>query len=315
MLHAHRQRFLKKTLLILAALPLFPALGIGGEREETHLKETMIPLTRELLLRIDQTNDLPSTTNEVGSYKIEWFDDGWLANLQLTNDWNFRFMAGTRETNVSILHAPGAIEAAVLNQTLIPLAGEFLRQIGLTNNLPRATNQMQKYSVSYLNYRPGYLADLTLTNGCHLSFESGTNGTEVWAFQRPIRTYYALDSAQKEKIQAVKALLLQNKLNNERAVALAKKYFAALGHREGDFHPLDFYLGGIVQDDWSGGEDGRGGWLPYYRITWYRKDVTAKELDDNDSAAKLKTIIIEVSGIDSSLISYEKDQLPIGSDF
>jgi hypothetical protein len=36
----------------------------------------MIPLTRELLLRIDQTNDLPSTTNEVGSYKIEWFDDG-----------------------------------------------------------------------------------------------------------------------------------------------------------------------------------------------------------------------------------------------
>ena len=307
---------MKSLIFAIVVFPLFPVLGFGGEREETHLKETMIPLTRELLLRIDQTNDLPSTTNEVGSYKIEWFDDGWLANLQLTNDWNFRFMAGTRETNVSILHAPGAIEAAVFNQTLIPLAGEFLRQIGLTNNLPRTTNQMQKYSVSYLNYRPGYLVDLTLTNGCNLGFNSGTNGTEVWAFQRPIRTYYGFgDDTPKAKIDAVKALLLQNKLNEEKAVALAKKYFKLLGHREEDFHSLDFYPGEIVQDDWSGGEDGRGGWLPYYRITWYRKDVTAKELDDNDSAAKLKTIIIEVSGIDSSLISYSKGLFPIGSDF
>ena len=307
---------MKSAILILVTLPLFPVLGFGGEKEEAQLKETMIPLTRNLLLRIEQTNDLPETTNAVENYKIEYYDDGWLANLQLTNGWGFRFMAAQQETNISILHAPSEIEVAVLNQTLMPLGKTFLQRIGQTNVLPWTTNQVQKYKVSYLNYRPGYLADLMLTNGDNLSFDSNTNGTEIWAFQRPIRTYYGFGAdTPKAKIEAVKALLLQNKLDKAKAVALAKKYFKLLGNREDDFHPLDFYASEIVQDYWSGGEDGRGGMLPYYRVTWYRKDVTTKELDDNDSSAKLKTIIVEVSGVDLGLISYEKDLFPIGSGF
>ena len=67
---------MKSAIFILAALLLFPVLGMGGEREEADLKETMIPLTRNLLVRIDQTNDLPETTNAVENYKIEYYDDG-----------------------------------------------------------------------------------------------------------------------------------------------------------------------------------------------------------------------------------------------
>ena len=306
---------MKSLIFAIVVLLLFPVFGFGGEKEEAQLKETMIPLTRNLLVRIDQTNDLPSTTNEVGSYKIKYYEDGWLADLQLTNGWSFRFMAAQQETNISILHAPSEIEAAPLKKTLIPLAREFLQRIGQTNVLPWTTNQVQKYSVSYLNYRPGYLADLMLTNGDNLSFDSNTNGTEIWSFQRPIRTYYGFgDDTPKAKIDAVKALLLQNKLNEEKAVALAKKYFKLLGHREEDFHSLDFYPGGIVQDDWSGGEDGRGGWLPYYRITWYRKDVDVANLAKSGNT-DYKAVIVEVSGIDSSLISYHKYFMPIGSDF
>ena len=314
---ADLERLMKNIILILAALLLFPALVFGGEKEEADLKETMIPLARELLLRIGQTNDLPSTTNQVISYTVDYFDapPGWSANLQLTNGWVFRFVAEKGDTNVSAFHLPGEKEEAYLKEEMIPLAQEFLLRIGQTNGLPSATNQVQKYSVNYFSDRPGCLADMTLTNGCGFSFHTETNKTEVWSFQRPIKTYYSLAGAPKAKIEAVKALLLQNKLNEEKAVALAKKYFELLGHREEDFHPLDFYPGEILQDYWSGGDDGHGGKLPYYQITWYRKDVRRQELDDHDSNAMLKIVIITVSGIDSSLISYEKDQLPIGSDF
>ncbi|HZL14095.1 MAG TPA: hypothetical protein VFC85_08110 [Verrucomicrobiae bacterium] len=64
---------------------LFPALAFGGEKEEAYLKQTMIPQARKLLLRIDQTNDLPSTTNDVQSYKVDYYDDGLSAELRLTN--------------------------------------------------------------------------------------------------------------------------------------------------------------------------------------------------------------------------------------
>jgi hypothetical protein len=214
-----------------------------------------------------------------------------------------------------VLGLAGEKEDAYLEKTMIPLAREFLQRIGQTNDLPSATNQVQRYRVNYFVDRPGCLADMRLTNGCGFSFHTESNITEVWSFQRPIKTYFVLENAPKEKIEAVKGLLLQNKLDEERAAALAKKYFKLLGHKEENFHPLDFYPGEILQDYWSGGDDGRGGKLPYYQITWYRKDVRRQQLDDHDSIAMLKIVVIKVSGIDSNLIAYEKDQLPIGSDF
>jgi hypothetical protein len=309
---------MKSLILTIVVFFLFRMLGFGGEREEAQLKGIMIPLTRALLLRIDQTNDLPSTTNEVKSCKIQWFDDGWLANLQMTNGWSFRFLADTRETNVSVIHAPTEIEAAPFKGTLIPLAREFLQRIGQTNDLPWTTNQVQKYRVSYFDDRPGYTADMLLTNGCGFSFYAESNKAEVNDFRRPIKTYLELNNPPKEKIGALRALNLQNKLNKQSAVALAIKYFKLLGHKEGDFHPLDFYPPEITQGYWVSAPESPPAnerRLPYYEVTWYRKDVRRHELDDHESKAMLKTVTIEVSGIDLGLISYHKGLMPIGSDF
>jgi hypothetical protein len=238
---ADLEQLMKNKIFILAALLLFPTLVLGGEKEEAYLKEKMIPLAQEFLQRIGQTNDLPSATNQVKIYRVNYFDD-----------------------------------------------------------------------------RPGCMADMRLTNGCVFSFHTETNKTEVWSFHRNIKTYYELDNPPKEKVEALKALNLQNKLNKESAAALAIKYFKFIGHKEQDFHPLDFYPPEITQGYWVSSPESPPAnerRLPYYEITWYRKDVTLKELNDNDSNAKLKTVIIEVSGIDSGLISYFKGSLPIGSDF
>jgi len=214
-----------------------------------------------------------------------------------------------------VLVIGGEKEDTYLKEKMIPLAQEFLQRIGQTNNFPLGTNQVKSYKVGYFNDRPGCTAEMRLTNGCAFGFYTEKEKTEIDWFQRPIKTYYNLVNAPKAKIDAVKALSLQNKLNKDSAAILATKYFKLLGHKEENFHSLDFYPPEVLQCYWSGGEDDYGGRLPYYEITWYLKDVTAKELDDNDSRAKLKTVVIEVSGIDSSLISYSKGLLPIGSDF
>ena len=219
-----------KTLFLILVVASFPALCKGGERGEQYLTETMIPLAQTFLSRITQTNAPPLETNQVKSFKVDFFDD-----------------------------------------------------------------------------RPGCTAAMRLTNGCVFRTYSENGKSEVNGFHRPIKTYYALENAPKEKVVAVNALNLQNKLNKDSALILAQKYFRLLGHHEDNFHAPE-----ILQCYWSGEV---GGKLPYYEITWYRKDVTAKELADNDSRAKLKTVVIEISGIDSSLISYSKGLLPINSDF
>jgi hypothetical protein len=202
-----------------------------------------------------------------------------------------------------VLMMAGEKEEAYLKETMIPLARDFLQRTGQTNNLPLGTNQIKNYKLDYFDDRPGCLADLRLTNGTRFSFHTETNQTEVWAFNRPVKTYYALESAPKEKIEAVKALNLQNKLNKESALVLAKKYFKLAGRKEENFHPPK-----LVQCYWSGEQGGR---LPYYEITWDRKDVDLSE----DGSSGSKSVIIEVSGIDSSLISYMKGGMPVGSDF
>jgi len=112
------------------------------------------------------------------------------------------------------------------------------------------------------------------------------------------------------KIDAIKALNLRNKLNNTNALELAKKFFKLQGHKEENFHPAEF-----GQSSWSGGDDDRGGKLPYYEIRWYRKDVAEADIESGKAKEILKSVRIEVSGIDSHLISYSKGMLPIGSDF
>ncbi|HZT23132.1 MAG TPA: hypothetical protein VFB55_09515 [Verrucomicrobiae bacterium] len=212
----------------------------------------------------------------------------------------------------------GEKEEAYLKAIMIPLAQEFLQRIGETNGLPFTTNQVQKYRVSYFGDRPGCTADMRLTNGLVFSFYTESNKSEVCSFHRNIRTYFELNNPPKEKIDALKALNLQNKLNKKTAAALAAKYFKSLGHKKENFHSLDFYPPEVTQGYWVSTPESLPAnerRLPYYEVTWYRKDVTSKELEDNDSAAKLKTVIIEVSGIDLSLISYSRGLLPIGSDF
>lgn len=308
---------MKQLKFILVALLLFPALTFGGEKEEMYLKQFMIPRARELLLRIHQTNDLPTTTNQVQSYKVDYYDDGWLANMQLTNGWIIKFFTDKRETNDSVSHVPGKLEVAYLKETMIPLAREFLQRIGQTNGLPWATNQVKIYRVSYFSDRPGCMTDMRLTNGLVFSFHTETNKTEVWSFKNAnIKTYYSLDNPPKEKIKALQALNLRNKLNNKSAEALAKKYFKLLGHKEENFHPLDFSPSDIAQGYWVSAPEmppANERLLPYYGFTWYRKDVKLEEIN----TGSISEVTIEVSGIDLGLVSYSKFgiEMPIGSDF
>src|SRR5665213_355856 len=292
---------MKNTIFILVTLLFFPVLVLGGEKEEMYLQQIMIPQARELLLRIAQTNDLPFTTNQVQSYQVDYYDDGLLAKMQLTNGWVFRFLTDQRETNVSALHLPGGKEAAYFKETMIPLTREFLQRIGQTNDLPSATNQVKNYKVDYFNDRPGCTSNLRLTNGCAFGFHTEREKTEIDWFQRPIKTYYSLAGAPKAKIDAVKALNLQNKLNINTALTLAKKYFKLLGHKEENFHPPE-----LLQSYWSGEESGR---LPYYEVSWYRKDVNMADRDKG--IPTLPEVSMTVSGIDSSLIYYSRLYLPI----
>jgi hypothetical protein len=312
------EQLMKIFIFIWAACLFFPALVLGGEKEQAYLKEKMIPRARELLLRIGQTNDLPSTTNDVQSYKVNFAEDGWLADMQLTNGWVIRFFTDQKETNDIASHLSGKLEETCLKEKMIPLAREFLQRIGHTNDLPSTTNQVQKFRFTWFSDRPGWIADMRLTNGLVFSFHTETNKSEVDSYKNTnVKTYYELDNPPKEKIEAFKAMNLQNKLNKDSAAKLAVKYFKMLGHKEENFHPLDFYPSDEPQGYWISATDipANERRLPYYGITWYRNDVKREDLENGDSQAQLKSVTIEVSGIDLKLVSYSKGMLPIGSDF
>ena len=202
----------------------------------------------------------------------------------------------------------GEKEATYLKEKMIPLAQEFLQRVGMTNDLPLKTNQVLRYKVDYFSDgRSGCMADMRLTNMFSFSLITERSRTEVWAFHQHVKTYYALEDAPKEKIAAVKALNLRNKLNETNALELGKKYFKLQGHEEKNFHSPT-----IHQCYWVGKGDVWGA-LPYYEIEWYRKDVN---LADRDKGIQtLPEVSMTVSGVDSSLIYYLKSNLPIGSDF
>jgi len=202
----------------------------------------------------------------------------------------------------------GEKEEAYLKEKMIPLAQDFLQRIGQTNSLPLGTNQVRNYKVDYFDDRPGCQANMRLTNDYVFRFLTEKDKSEVRGFQRLIKTYYNLVDVPKAKIEAVKALNLQNKLNKASALVLAKKYLKQLGHKEENFYPPE-----IGQCYWSGGEDGRGGILPYYEVSWYRKDVNLADVDKG--ITNLPQVLVTVSGIDSSLIYYSRLYLPFDGDF
>ncbi|MFM2082253.1 MAG: hypothetical protein RL380_944 [Verrucomicrobiota bacterium] len=201
----------------------------------------------------------------------------------------------------------GEKEAAYLHEKMMPLTQDFFRRIDLTNGLPLTTNSVQKYKVDYFDDRPGCMADLSLTNNRTISFLTEQEQTCVWAFRQHIRTYYALDDAPKEKLEAVKALNLKNKLNNQTALELARTYFKQLGHQENNFNPPAFH-----QSYWVGKGDVWGN-LPYYEAIWYRKDVTNRAT--SGLSHSFPQVLVTVSGVDKSLIYYARFNLPINRDF
>ena len=222
---------MKAAIIALISLILFPALGLGGEKEELFFKEKMIPLAQEFIKR----NDLPTAdfgTNNIKKWQVQFFTDG----------------------------------------------------------------------------RQGCTANLKLKTGYFFDFYSNEPYTEISFFHdENTKTYYVLDSAPIEKIEAVRTLILKNKLNEKTALELAKKFFKLQGHKEEDFHPPEF-----LQSYWVGKDD-LWGKLPYYEVKWYRKDV--QMTDVHAGIATLPYVRIEVSGIDSHVISYSKGFMPVGSDF
>ena len=199
-----------------------------------------------------------------------------------------------------------------LLQTMLPLAQNFCVKVGATNFTRINTNQIKRYRREDFYERSGCLTELYLTNKYHFSSYTEKEKSEICSFyQNQQKTYISLDDAPVGKIKAVQALLKQNKLNEKKALTLARKYFNALGHDEKNFRPPI-----IQQGYWVSGNDKYpSGRLPNYTVTWYRNDVTKEQLAPGSGEAMLPEVRIEVSGIDSSLIRYDKLFLPLGSDF
>jgi len=223
---------MKIIALTFVFLFLFPALVLGGEKEDGFLKEHMIPLARAFIKRNHVPCNPDFETNKLIRLKVDFFDDG----------------------------------------------------------------------------RPGCLATMMTQDRFWFDFQSDGKKTDIRSFHSSnVRTYYELDDAPKEKIEAVKALNLRNKLNLTNALQVAKQYFQLQGHDEKNFHPPT-----IRQCYWIGKDEVWGN-LPYYEVEWYRKDVNLA--DRSKGITTLPEVSITVSGVDSSLIYYLRSNLPIGSDF
>lgn len=211
----------------------------------------------------------------------------------------------------------GEREESFLRTKMIPLAQEFIKR----NELPTAdfgTNNIKKYRVNFFtDGRVGCLAYVKLETGCLFDIRSDGTNAEVHDFNDgKTITYYDLEGAPKEKVEAVRALVLANKLNKQSAAELAKKFFNLQGHDGANFHEPEihqcYWVRGQAGEAVTGGTD-PGGPLPYYEIRWYRKDVTKEK---RESGLSVPEVVIEVSGVTSNLISYHKyGYLPINRDF
>jgi hypothetical protein len=198
-----------------------------------------------------------------------------------------------------------------LRREMIPLAKQFIHR----NGLPSApsdlrTNDLKRCEIEFPGHWHGIAGDMILTNGYEFNFLSDGTNTDICGFSSGIKTTYNLENAPNAKIEAVRALNAKNRLNNNSALSLAKYFFKLQGHKEDDFHPPIF-----GQYRW--GEPNEADYVPFpfYMAQWYRKDVRMEEREEGRT--DLPMVMIEVSGITSNLVSYQKYYLPfgIGRDF
>jgi hypothetical protein len=134
----------------------------------------------------------------------------------------------------------------------------------------------------------------------------GTNA-EIYAFNTPTRTTYYPGTLTGGELEAVKALNLRNKLTKKKALEIAKWHFKAMGLKEKDFHPPEFWQ--------VGGDPGVSDYfpVPFYEATWYRKDVNVEA--DSATGKLMPQIHITVSGVTTNIIGYSKAYMPVGHDY
>jgi hypothetical protein len=207
--------------------------------------------------------------------------------------------------------AGGEREVNYLESRMIPFAREFIKRNGLPYGTNFGADKILRYKVEFLTNRsaPFVMSSMRIEKQYAFDFRDDNGTMEVRSFwDASVRTYYDLSAAPKEKIQAVRAINLRNKLNDQTALALAKKYFRLQGHKEENFHPVEFR-----QLSWAMKGDPDYVPLPFYEAVWYRKDV--KETERDEGIARLPHVRIEVSGVTSNLVSYSKLHMPIGADF
>jgi hypothetical protein len=184
-----------------------------------------------------------------------------------------------------------------------------VRQFILRNDLPRnsgsLTGDIVKWDISFPAHWPGVVGEVRLINQSRFDWSSDGTNSHVWCYHDGTKTSFNLAGAPLEKVEAVKGLILKNKLNDKTALDLAKTYFRLQGHKEEDFHPPEF-----GQYGW--GEKGESDYVPYpfYMARWYRRDVTREDRESGNST--LPSVMIKVSGINSNLVSYHKWAIPIG---
>lgn len=207
--------------------------------------------------------------------------------------------------------AGGERETNYLEGRMVPFAREFIQRNALPYDTNFGVDKIVRFRVEFLTNRPAafIMSNLRIEKRYAFSFteENGVLGVS-WFKDVSVETYYDLSAAPKEKIEAVRALKLRNKLNDQTGLVLARKYFRLQGHDEKNFHPVEFR-----QLSWAAKGDPDYVPLPFYEAVWYRKDV--KQTERDEGIARLPHVRIEVSGITSNLVSYSKLHMPVGVDF
>jgi len=119
---------------------------------------------------------------------------------------------------------------------------------------------------------------------------------------------FILGSADPEQIQALAAQT--NTLNEVSARKLCDHYFQLQGHFMTNFHPVFFNQitwGNKVQDPKHYVA------FPYYEAEWVRKDQINAPAEEQHTI--LPSVRMMISGVDSSLQSYDRLLLPGSTDF
>lgn len=218
---------------------------------------------------------------------------------------------GTYEEVEEYLYPNGPLaikKRAVLEQTMLPVVRGFIRRHEIPVDSDFQTNEISRWKFSFYKKRNGGQGDVRLQNRYAFMGRVEKGKAEIWNFKDgAIKTYYDMFFASRKEIEVAKALNLKNKLDKKAAIELATKYFKLQGHKVENFHPPE-----CLQRYWAGTNLSEDHNLPYYGVEWFRKDV---KMTDVEQGFVRPSVVIEVSGITTNLISYTKSGMPLGSDF